>query len=40
MIKVRPLETKLNFLLCTDIAFFAKFVFHDFVRKLSNKYVG
>ena len=39
MIGVRVLETKLNFLMCTDIAFLAKFDFHYFARKLSNKYV-
>ncbi len=32
-------DTKLNYLMCTDIAGLAKFDFHDFARKLSNKYV-
>jgi len=33
------IETKLNYLMCTDIAGLAKFDFHNFARKLSNKYV-
>ncbi len=39
MIGVRMLETKLNYLMCTDIAGLAKFDFHYFARKLYNKYV-
>ncbi len=39
MLRFRALETKLFFLMCTDIAFLAKFDFHYFARKLSNKYV-
>jgi hypothetical protein len=34
------IETKLNHLMCMDIAGLDKFNFHNFARKLSNKYVG
>ena len=33
------LETKLNHLMCTNIAGLDKFDFHDFARKPPNKYV-
>lgn len=39
MIGLRVLETKLNYLMCMDIAGLDKFDFHDLSRKLSNKYV-
>ena len=40
MIGLRVLETKLNYLMCMDIAGLDKFDFHDLSRKLSNKYVS
>ncbi len=40
MIELRGLDTKLNYLMCMDIAGLDKFDFHDLSRKLSNKYVG
>ena len=36
---MKVLERKLNYFMCTDIAGLAKFNFHYFARKLSNKYV-
>ena len=40
MIKLRLIETKLEFILCMDIAGLDKFDFHYLSRKLSNKYVS
>jgi len=39
MIGFRIFDTKLNYLMCTDIAGLDKFDFPDLLRKLSNKYV-
>ena len=39
MIGLKVLDTKLNYLMCMDIAGLDKFDFHDLSRKLSNKYV-